>query len=183
MRFTDVSIEFAGEASGLRSENPESLLGQYDIVFAKGRCAREALAVGCSVIISDSQGLGQMVTSANVERLARMNFGRRLLQHQHIEERVVAEIRKHDSDDAEKASNFIRKRSGLHQLVGELLSTYQRVAREHQQESLNDPANEFRQIADYLRRWSTEMTDQHQREVARLSKNPNPSSLGVHRAA
>ena len=56
------------------------MLGQYDIVFAKARCALEALAVGNAVVLCDTVGVGPMVTTGEVDRLRRLNFGVRALR-------------------------------------------------------------------------------------------------------
>lgn len=53
------------------------MLGGYDLVFAKARCALEAMAVGCAVVLCDVGGLGPLVTRAQVQHLRRWNFGRR----------------------------------------------------------------------------------------------------------
>ena len=45
-----VALDIAGMNSGAPSNTPQNTLRNYDLVFAKGRCAIEALAVGCAVI-------------------------------------------------------------------------------------------------------------------------------------
>ncbi len=61
--------------SGNRSQAPEENLHRYDLVFAKARCAMEAMAVGCSVVVLEAQGMAGMVTSANVAEWRLWNFG------------------------------------------------------------------------------------------------------------
>jgi hypothetical protein len=65
---------------GRVASRPEHLLLEYDVVFAKGRCALEAMATGAAVIVADEAGLAGPVTTENVERLRRLNFGRRAMQ-------------------------------------------------------------------------------------------------------
>ncbi|HEX7295211.1 MAG TPA: glycosyltransferase, partial [Pyrinomonadaceae bacterium] len=62
-RRAGVSLDVVGSQAGRTAERPEKLLGQYDIVFAKARCALEALAVGTSVVLCDRAGMGPMVTT------------------------------------------------------------------------------------------------------------------------
>jgi hypothetical protein len=46
----------------------------YDVVFASGRLAIEALACGCSVIVLGETGCGEMVRKENFERLRYGDF-------------------------------------------------------------------------------------------------------------
>src|SRR5205085_9379000 len=46
-----VSLDVYGLGVGRPCERPGELLAAYDIVFAKGRTALEALAVGASVVV------------------------------------------------------------------------------------------------------------------------------------
>ncbi len=62
---------------GTLVDDPERILPRYDLVFAKGRCALEAMAAGCAVIVCDAVGLGEMVTHGSVEEMRRWNFGAR----------------------------------------------------------------------------------------------------------
>ena len=45
-----ITLDVVGGAAGRVSDAPEHLLPAYDIVFAKGRTALEALAVGCATV-------------------------------------------------------------------------------------------------------------------------------------
>jgi hypothetical protein len=58
---TGLQLDVLGLGVGTSSEEPEKLLGQYDIVFAKARSALEALAVGTSVIIYCMKSVGPTV--------------------------------------------------------------------------------------------------------------------------
>src|SRR5690606_10549363 len=69
-----------GAGAGRAVAAPETILGDYDLVFAKGRSALEALAVGAAVVLCDFRGIGPMVTSANLDALRLANLGARTLQ-------------------------------------------------------------------------------------------------------
>src|SRR5207244_2133904 len=104
------------------ADSPEDLLGSYDIVFAKARCAMEALAVGCSVVLCDAAlGLGPIVTSSQLERLAAVNFGRRALTEQIGGDALAAVIRRYDARDATLASERFRVLGSLDKLVDRML--------------------------------------------------------------
>ena len=49
------------------AESPELLLPKYEIVFAKGKAAMEAMAVGTAVILCDFSGVGPMVSSTRFD--------------------------------------------------------------------------------------------------------------------
>ena len=70
-----MSLTIAGTGSGNPTPAPEILLPQFDLVFAKGRAALEAMAVGCAVVLSDRAGCGPLVTPENFDRLRPRNFG------------------------------------------------------------------------------------------------------------
>src|SRR5207253_87507 len=78
-RAVGVNLDVVGEESGNQVSDPESILPRYDIVFAKARCALEAMAVGNAVVLCDYTGAGPMVTSENFDALRVMNFGRGVL--------------------------------------------------------------------------------------------------------
>lgn len=66
-------IDVRGALSRVAS-HPEFELPNYDVVFAVGRSAIEAMATGTSVILADLAGIGGMVMPANFDRLQSMNF-------------------------------------------------------------------------------------------------------------
>jgi hypothetical protein len=78
----DVGLEMAiaGDGMSAQARHPEEILGAYDLVFAKARCALEALACGCAVILYHVRELGPMVTSEQIQELRRWNLGMRCLQ-------------------------------------------------------------------------------------------------------
>jgi hypothetical protein len=96
-----VTLEFCGGASGNPTAAPEALLGRYDLVFAKARCALEALAVGAAVVLCDPPRMGPLVTRAGVERL-RTVAGREAAVDRLIAlyDEVVADHRAHPPEAA-----------------------------------------------------------------------------------
>ena len=78
-----VTLDIVGAMSRQASEQPEDLLGKYDLVFAKARSALEAIASGCAVITCDRAGVGTMVTAEAWPELQRLNLGFRTLTRPH----------------------------------------------------------------------------------------------------
>lgn len=139
------------------SEEPEKILGKYDIVFAKARCALEAMAVGAAVILCDYQGLGRMVTSNELESLRAMNFGHRTLRNEINAELVAAEIARYDALDAAEVSKRIRATAGLDRMVDETIREYHEVLAEYRAAAKPDIETEGREAASYLRWLSTQI--------------------------
>jgi Glycosyltransferase Family 4 len=124
---TGMSLDVVGFSAGTVCADPEEMLRPYDIVFAKGRAALEALAVGAAVIVCDAAGLGPMVTAENVSRLRPLNFGIRLLRNELTVDAISAEIARYDPGDATDVSSLIRNTAGRDMVVDQLLALYREV--------------------------------------------------------
>jgi hypothetical protein len=145
-----IAVEVAGMDSGRVVEEPEKLLGEYDLVFAKGRAALEALAVGASVVLCDAIGAGPLVTSDEVARLRRLNFGVRALQNELRADSLAREISRYDAADAAEVSRRIRADADQSNAFDELIALYHEVIAEHRA-TPRDFASEGRATARYLR--------------------------------
>jgi glycosyltransferase involved in cell wall biosynthesis len=118
-------VEIVGGCSGRSTAEPERLLQEFDIVFAKARSAIEAMAVGCAVVVADTSGLAGMVDSNNVQRLRRFNFGVRTMQAQRVSEAsVAAALARYDAQDAGRVSAFIRADADFDAGIDRLLDIY-----------------------------------------------------------
>ena len=147
---TGIALDVAGEYSGNLLEEPEKVLAEYDLVFAKARCALEALAVGASVVLCDAAGAGPLVTSKDVARLRRLNFGIRALQEELCPDVLVREIERYDAEDAAEVSRRIRAEADQEQSLDETVALYEEAIAEHAR-APRDAAEEGRAVADYLR--------------------------------
>ncbi|HVR40004.1 MAG TPA: glycosyltransferase [Thermoanaerobaculia bacterium] len=119
-----IEVDVAGAGSGKATDAPESLLPRYDLVFAKARCALEAMAVGTAVILCDARGLGTLVTSDSVDALRRLNFGARTLQRDTTADAIGAEIDRYDAADAAKVCTAIRSSAGVELLASQFIAIY-----------------------------------------------------------
>jgi hypothetical protein len=126
------------------------VLGQYDLVFAKGRCAWESLAVGTAVIVCDTWGVGPLVTTAQLPSLRSANFGRRLLQQPLRVDVLAREIARYDAADAADVSRQIRATASVDQMVDRLLECYAAAIAAHR-EAATDLAADMRAAAAFLR--------------------------------
>lgn len=126
---------------------PEEVLGRYDLVFAKARCALEAMAVGAAVILASSEGVGPLVSPSNFDDLRRMNFGFRTLTEPLTAAALAAQIARYDAAAALQVSGRVRAEAGLDALVDAYVALYHEV--------LNEPLGpgveeEGRQTASYV---------------------------------
>jgi hypothetical protein len=161
------------------------LLGQYDIVFAKARCALEALATGAAVVLCDKTGVGPMVTTGEIDQLRRLNFGVRALREGVEAEVLQREIARYDPEDAAEVSRQIRASAARDPAIDQIVALYQFAIREFEATSVRDLDAEARAEAAYLRQLATHFESQRDtllnshtlRLRQRLLKLPFASSL------
>jgi hypothetical protein len=130
-RRADIDLDVVGGATGTAEMHPESLLGGYDLAFAKAKCAMEAMACGLAVILCSEAGVGGMVRSDAFDRLRRLNFGIRTLQKPLSAETILAELALYDAEDARAVSDRIRQTASSGDLNAALFSVYESVIAEH----------------------------------------------------
>lgn len=165
-RRAGVSLDVVGHNAGRVSAAPEALLGDHDIVFAKGRSALEALAVGNAVILCDAIGVGEMVTRENVEQLRPLNFGFRTLDKPLSVAALSEQITRYDPANALQVSEFIRANCGLEATIDELLQLYREVINDYQFKGSEDNETEWRATSAYLSGLQL-----HLHEIAALKEN------------
>lgn len=146
-----IHLDTLGSGHANVSAAPETVLEHYDIIFGKARSALEGLAVGAAVILVGANGMGSMVTTADVERLRRLNFGVRALTNRLTPARVTAAIERYDPLDAAKVSSRIRASAGRDAVVEELLGIYRRLIAHSRDLLAAERGVETRAAAAYLR--------------------------------
>ena len=128
-----IPLDVAGAEMGRSIADPENVLGQYDLVFAKAKAAMEAMAVGAAVVLCDFGGVGPLVTSRNMASLLPLNFGFQALTQPLQAEHVLAQIRRYDAEDAAAVRDTIRATASLETRTSELIDLYGRMIQEWQQ--------------------------------------------------
>lgn len=123
----NLPLDVIGARIGNLVDHPEHVLPSYDVVFAKARCALEAMAVGNAVILCDEIGVGPMVNSAEVMELRKWNFGMRTLKLPIAPARILRELDRYDAADARRVSDYIRSRAAAQRLIQEYLALYEKV--------------------------------------------------------
>jgi hypothetical protein len=167
-----LELDVIGLQAGNPVANPETILPRYDIVFAKARCALEAMAVGNAVVLCDFGGVGPMVTSRNFDSLRRINFGRGALLHPPKPEHIRPEIERYDALDASAVCVRVRNEACLVEATRRWIGLYTDVMREFRV-SAWDSNEEFHTLGNYLRKWSYEKRVEWEVEqLRRLKKVP-----------
>jgi hypothetical protein len=157
-----IALDVIGKGFHTATSKPEEALLAYDIVFAKARCALEAMAVGSAVVLCDFAGLGAMVNCANFTELRKLNFGAGTLLRPLDPQLIAAEISRYDVHEAQQVSVRARKECGLTSAVAEWLEIYKEVIaenrillerREEDKHEEDQRSQESAALAEYLVKW------------------------------
>ena len=149
----NLPVDVLGSLAGRSASAPELVIGGYDLVFAKARCALEAMAVGAAVVLADTSGLGPLVTSAEVAGLRPWNFGARLLREPLEPAGIVRQVQRYDAADASAVSRYIRGHADLSTALEQYLHLYDELMNE----PLPLPTTVARELDEYLWHTATRM--------------------------
>ena len=150
-RRAHIQLDVLGDGEKNASAEPEKIIREYDLVFAKARCALEAMAVGAAVILCDAGGVGPMVTMQEFHELRPLNFGIRTLREPLNADILGREIGRYHAADAAAVSEFVRATAGQESIIDELIGLYKEVIEEHQRSGQIDIEEEGHAAAAYLR--------------------------------
>lgn len=126
-----VELDVIGGAVGNIVNEPETLLPQYDLVFASALSALEAMACGRAVIVCDGRGLAGMARSDTWDGWRRRNFGLRVLQRRLSPEALAAEIDRYDAEDAAEISRRTRQEASMSKWLNACLMLYGEAIKQH----------------------------------------------------
>lgn len=146
-----IALEVIGEGYGTRTASPQNELTRFDIVFARARCAQEALAVGCAVVLCDVPGLGPMVTTSNVDELWKSNLGWRLLRDPITPEGIETRLAEYDAANASKVCVHVREHADLKGLARDWVQTLQHTIHLHRSAAPVSTATELAELGAYVR--------------------------------
>ncbi|MEO8503369.1 MAG: glycosyltransferase [Acidobacteriota bacterium] len=119
-----LTLDIRGQGSGRPVAAPESLLPEYDLVFARGRAALEAMAVGAAVVLCDIEGSGALVRPDNFDALRDANFGLLTLRSPVSAEGLSRELASYDPADAARVSERARRELGRETVLERLVAIY-----------------------------------------------------------
>jgi hypothetical protein len=109
-----VEVEGVGYAFGRPTDQPHELLPSFDLVFALGRSALEAMACGCAVVLAGPQGFGGLVTPGSFQRQRAANFGLSLLAGRPVTvSRVGESLDRYDAAEVTRAADLVHAEAGV----------------------------------------------------------------------
>jgi len=120
-----ISLDVVGSRFNNSLKDPETILHNYDIIFAKAKAAIEAIATGAAVILCDYRGLGEMVNSNNFDYLRSYNFGMKTLNKPIDANLILNEISKYDSEESYKTSLKIRECASFEKYQDRIIHLYE----------------------------------------------------------
>ncbi len=150
-RRAGIAVDVIGEANGQPEPHPEKLLGNYDLIFGKARCALEAMATGCAMIVCDYGRLGGLVTTQNWRELRQCNFAHGAIQHPMTLESLQAELARYNAADAMEVARQLRAIVGLNEATRAWVELAAGVISEQQASAPSDLNAELRAAAAHLR--------------------------------
>jgi UDP-3-O-[3-hydroxymyristoyl] glucosamine N-acyltransferase len=151
-----LALDEFGMGVGRTLDDPECRLAEYDVVFAKARCAIEALAAGCAVIAVDEAGYGGLVTYADVDWMLDWNVGDRCLQRAHDPVAIEEDLRRIDAEDVGRVSDLVRRRCSLEASLDAYELVY-KAAMEGERASLSPSAGSWRDPYDAVVEYATNL--------------------------
>lgn len=147
-----MSLDVVGAGVGNLHTRPEDILGNYDIVFAKARCALEAMAVGTAVVLANPGVAGPLVDPDNLGFLWERNFGRRALDRPLTEDYLLQQISRYDPSRSALVSERVRAEGNLDHFVDKMVALCNEVIAEHADTKTPDLHEELAAIAAYVGR-------------------------------
>jgi hypothetical protein len=150
-----ISLDRIGYTHGNPRENPEIFLQSYDLVFAIGKCAIEAMACGCAVIPLVPGLAGHLITPDNYEQWSFSNFSPRHFTAGTTlsAEWLKAELKQYSACKVAAVTEKVRATRSLLTTVDMLESIYKAAVAKYRSEVQPKAAREF---ADYLEKLSLE---------------------------
>lgn len=145
-----LTLDFLGRHFGELTDRPEERLPQYDIVFASGRSAIDALASGCAVIVLGRNSCGPMVVASNYDSLRSVNFAVAANVLPTSAEAVAAQIATYSAETSASVTRLLRADADSRRMVTRLIEIYREVMALHER-APSDWRRESIAMSDYLR--------------------------------
>jgi len=119
-----LKLETLGHAFGKTSPTPETLLPDYDVVFAAGRSAIEAMACGCAVIPISAEQSADWICPDNFADLSMRNFTAEVAAPPIDTKHIINELRRIDSQQTHAVTQIIRQEASIDRTTDILIQAY-----------------------------------------------------------
>lgn len=146
-----LELDCIGYYFDLLTDAPEKVLPSYDIVFASGLSAIEALACGCAVIVLGRTSCGEMVQPENFEKFREVNFSLANNSPPPSVAKIDAELARYSPQSCAAVTERLRSEADFTKSIAKLVDIYGKVIEQHQARP-SDMRDESLAISRYLRR-------------------------------
>lgn len=126
-RRAGLTLDMFGSSVGRLLDAPEAAMGGYDLIFASGLTAMEAMACGRACIVLDARGMAGMCLSERFDQFRLRNFGLGLLNAVLTPEAILAEVALYDAQDAARVAERVRSECDVAPYVDALATIYREV--------------------------------------------------------
>ncbi|WP_439354396.1 glycosyltransferase [Hydrogenophaga sp. MI9] len=157
-----IRLDVAGTATGRPHEHPEQLFPEYDLVFASGLTAIEAMACLRPVVLCDHRGLAGFVNTARYPEWRAQNFGLRALTRPLTEEVLLAEIDRFSEAEATTVGQQVRQDCSLEPWVNRYLALYRMCIERFREQA---PVADSAAIATHMEKWCSATASSERREA------------------
>ena len=121
------SLERAGVAFGNILADPGHVLPEYDVVFAGGRSAIEAMACGCGVIPVTSRQSAERIHPGNYAEMVERNFTAEINAPPIDAGEIAEQLRAFQADEIAEITRRIRAEATLDATTEHLLEIYRTI--------------------------------------------------------
>lgn len=167
-----IALDTAGQGMSTGTSSPETILPDYDIVFAKARCALEAAACGCFVVLYHAGMLGVPLEGETIRECLQWNLGRHLFTERLTEDGVRARLARYSPVTAQRVCEEVRRTRSLEGLTERWVELYREIM------ALPLPAAGGRELRDYMERMARTVADLEAPQPLRPGTEPGRSRWG-----
>ncbi len=146
-----IELDWIGRNFERMIGDPENVLPNYDVVFASGRSAIEALACGCAVVILGRTSCGEMVMPENFDRFRQVNFSIAVNSPPPSADEISRQLRHFSPERCKLVTERIRIEADSRTEVRTLIEIYERVIEQHRTTKI-DAREELLALSHYMRR-------------------------------
>lgn len=144
-----LSLDVVGPERGNWIDEPADTLPLYDIVFASGISAIEALACGCAVVVIGRTSCGELVQPENYDRFRRVNFSIPVNSPPPDAAVIEAQLRRYRPDGCGAVSARLRGDADYRSSMPPLARLYGQVIDQHRRSPV-DLRAELASVSTYL---------------------------------
>jgi glycosyltransferase involved in cell wall biosynthesis len=145
-----MTLDLVGAQFGNAVSDPAGLLTQYDLVFAIGRSAMEAMASGCAVVIFSAYGCGPIMTPDLLTAMSGRNFTVPVEAPAISVRSLIAEVGKFHPGSASALTRLVRERYCFDHTCNRMAEIYTETIASWNARPHPSPAQESVAVSQYI---------------------------------